>query len=173
MLIKRSGSAKRMATPSTADTKMPTQQPLYRREIELLSQGRSPTEISHLANLLEHAINPLVCMLSGGTLDLSALLIAEETPLVPRAAFIFRSVLTSDQAVIVPNRAQWWYVQNATVGAFALKIRTPSGPLSSPIPPNAAWQLVQCDGKNEILLSPPHIYQRVSSSREWFGPDQK
>jgi hypothetical protein len=92
---------------------------------------------------------------------------------VSSAAFIFRGTLASDQAVIVSNRAQWWYVQNATVGASTLKIRTPSGPLSSPIPANSAWQLVQCDGKNNILLSPPHIYQRAASSREWFEPDRQ
>jgi hypothetical protein len=91
---------------------------------------------------------------------------------VPYAAFIFRGMLTSDQAVVLPNRPQWWYVQNATVGAFTLKIRTPLGPLSSLIPQNSAWQLVRCDGENNISLSPPHAYQRTTTSPEWFGPDQ-
>ena len=126
----------------------------------------------HLANLLEHAINPLICALNGGTLDFSALSTPEEIPLVSYAAFIFRGMLTSDQAIVLPNCPQWWYVQNATVGAFALKIRTPSGSLSSPIPQNSAWQLVRCDGENNISLSPPRIYQRTITSREWLGPDE-
>ena len=117
-----------------------------------MRKGESPTEI-HLADPLEKAVNSLNSSLSGGTLDLSGQSTPEEAPLLGRAAFIFEGMLTSDQIIVVPNRTRWWWVQNATVGAFTLKIRTPSGALSSAISQNSAWQLIQCDGNNNIVLS--------------------
>jgi hypothetical protein len=186
MLVKNSGNAPTRADatnkgpvdktsrPNQADNTPPAkEQALYRKEVELLAQGRSPAEIFHLARLLENAVNPLISTLSGGTLDLSAVSMSEEIPLLGYTAFIFRGVLTSNQIIVVPNRTQWWWVQNATLGAFTLKIRTPSGALSSAIPQNSAWQLVQCDGNNNIVPSPPHIPQMATGAREWIGPDQQ
>jgi hypothetical protein len=126
-----------------------------------------------LARLLEDAANPLISLLSGGTLDLSAVSMREQVPLLGYAAFIFNGTLTYDQIIVMPNRPQWWWVQNATAGPFTLKIRTPSGGLSSAIPQNCAWQLVQCDGNNNILLSPPHIAQIATGAREWIGSNQQ
>jgi hypothetical protein len=188
MLVKHSGNAPTRADarnkgqggtdktnrPNRAENKRPTkEQALYRKEVELLAQGKSPAEIFHLARLLDDAVNPLISMLSGGTLDLSALSMPEETPSFGYTAFIFKGVLTSDQTIVVPNRTQWRWVQNATMGAFTLKIRTPSGALSSAILQNSAWQLVQCDGNNNIVVSPPHIPQMATSARGWTGPDQQ
>ena len=122
---------------------------LHSRKIRLLPQGRSPAEIFHLARLLEDAVNPLISMLSGGTLDLSALSMPEETPLLGCAALIFKGTLTSNQFIVMPNRIQWWSVQNAMAGAFTLEFKTPTGEPSDAIPQNSAWQLVQCDGKTD------------------------
>lgn len=146
---------------------------LHSRKIRLLPQGRSPAEIFHLTRLLEDAVNPLISMLSGGTLDLSALSMPEETPLLGCAALIFKGTLTSNQFIVMPNRIQWWSVQNAMAGAFTLEFKTPTGEPSDAIPQNSAWQLVQCDGKNKITLSPPHILRLVSDAREWVGHDQQ
>ena len=44
---------------------------LYRTEIKLLAQGKSPAEVFKLARLLEDAINPLTSAVTGGTLDFS------------------------------------------------------------------------------------------------------
>jgi hypothetical protein len=160
--------------PSCADSKPPIpERTLYRTDIGLFAAGRSPTEISHLANLLENAINPLISLLTGGTLDLSGQSAPEEAPLLGCAAFIFKGVLTSDQVIVMPNRARWWWVQNAMEGAFTLKFRTPSGALSGAIPQNSAWQLIQCDGNNNIVLSAPHIRPTGACAREWFGTDQE
>lgn len=146
---------------------------LYRTEIELLAQGRSPAEIFHLARLLEDAINPLISAVTGGTLDLSVLSPPGETSGVGYAAFIFNGTLISNQIIMLPNRTQWWWVQNATSGAYALTIKTPSGSASTAIPQNSAWQIVQCDGNNNVVLSPPHIPQMATGAREWIGLDQQ
>ena len=146
----------------------------YHTEIKLLAQGKSPAEIFYLARLLEDAINPLTSTVTGGTLDLSAMSLPPgENPLGSYAALIFNGTLLANQVIIVPNRSQWWWVQNSTAGAFTLKIRTPSGAPSTAIPQNSAWQLVQCDGNNNIVPSPPHTAQISIGAREWIGHDQQ
>jgi hypothetical protein len=171
---KRARRGDKANRPNRAYSKSPTKErALHRRGIEILAQGRSPAEIFHLARLLEDAVNPLISTLSGGRLDLSAASMPEETPLLGYAAFIFNGTLTADQIIVLPNRAQWWWVQNATVGAFTLKIRTPSSALSTAIPQNSAWQLVHCDGNDNIVTSPPHIPKMATGAREWIGLDKK
>ena len=41
------------------------------------------------------------------------------------------------------------------------------------MPQNSAWQLVQCDGNDNILPSPTHHSQTAIGAREWIGPDQQ
>src|SRR5712691_2582733 len=89
---------------------------------------------------------------TGGTLDLSA---AGSNP--PNAAsqaieaiLSFTGTLTSTQAVKVPNLTKWWIVNNATSGAFALQMQTPSG--SAVAVPQGGWALVWCDGANNIKV---------------------
>src|SRR4029077_14706123 len=117
-----------------------------------------------------HAINPLRSLVTGGRLDLSGLLMPEE--LTRYGALTFEGVLTSDQIIVVPNWTQWWWVQNATTGPFALKVRTPLGAPSTALPQGSAWQLVQCDGNDTIVLFPPHI-QRPFGADGWFGPNKE
>jgi hypothetical protein len=148
------------------------EQALYRTEIELFAQGRSPAEMFRLASLLEDAINPLAVWVTGGTLDMSTS--RPDDPLeVVRAAFIFKGTLTSNQIIMFPNRTQWWWVQNATTGPYTLTIKTPSGPPPTAIRQNAAWQLIQCDGNDNIVPSQPHIPQMGSSAREWMGSNRQ
>ena len=122
-----------------------------------------------LADLLDDAINPLRSLVTGGRLDLSAMSMPEE--LIRFAALTFEGVLTCDQIVVVPNRTQWWWVQNGTTGPFALKVTTPLGAPSIAIPQGSAWQLVQCDGNDNIVLSPAHI-QRTFGADGRFGANK-
>jgi hypothetical protein len=143
------------------------------RTIELLAQGKSPAEIFHLARLLEDAINPLIITVTGGTLDLSVVSPPGEASQVPHAALIFNGTLTGKQIIKLPNLAKWWWVQNTTTGAFTLKMQTPSGSLSTAIPQNSGWQLVQCDGDHNIFASPPHTPKMAVGARQWIGRDRQ
>jgi hypothetical protein len=147
----------------------------YRSEIKLFAQGKSPAEVFRLARLLEDAINPLISSVAGGRLDLSQISLpgGDSLGAFGHAALIFIGTLHSDQIIMLPNRAQWWWVQNSTAGAFTLKIKTPSGALSTAIPQNSAWQLVQCDGNDNIVPSSPHASHMAIGAREWIGPDQQ
>lgn len=105
--------------------------------------------------VLEDAIaNALTSTVTGGTLDLSGTPPPAAASQVRYAALIFNGTLGSNQVVQVPNLIKSWWVQNATAGAFTLKIKTPSGSASTAIPQNSGWQLVQCDGANGITVSP-------------------
>jgi hypothetical protein len=133
----------------------------------------SPAEIFHLARLLEDAINPLINTVTGGTLDLSVAALLGEASQLRYPALIFNGTLTSNQIIKVPNLAKLWWVQNATAGAFTLKFQTPSGVLSTAIPQNSGWQLVQCDGNNHIVASPPRTPQMAIGASEWIGPERQ
>ena len=69
---------------------------------------------------------------------------------------IFNGTLGSNQTVKVPNLAKWWWVKNATAGAFTLKIQTPSGSAStSGLPYSCA--------KNSRTLDMPVAHMKVWS----------
>lgn len=105
--------------------------------------------------IFEDAIaNALTSNVTGGTLDLSGSPPPAAASQVRYAALIFAGVLGSNQTIKVPNLTKWWWVNNQTSGAFTLKIQTPSGSVSTAIPQNSGWQLVQCDGNNNIIVSP-------------------
>lgn len=105
--------------------------------------------------IFEDAIaNALSSSVTGGTLDLSGSPPPSAASQVRYAALIFTGTLTGNQTVKVPNLTKWWWVNNQTSGAFTLVIKTPSGSASTAIPQNSGWQLVQCDGSNNIVVSP-------------------
>jgi hypothetical protein len=138
---------------------------------------RVPIELFHLARLLEVAINPRTETVTGGTLDLSCEWPPEEPFLAPYAvgfaSLIFNGPLISNQIIKLPNLTKWWWVQNATWGAFTLRIQTPLGALSTAIPQNSRWHLVHCDGNNNIVVSPLQNPQGTSGARELAGPERE
>ena len=104
--------------------------------------------------IFEDAIaNFLTSSVTGGTLDLSGTPPPAGPSQVRYAALIFTGTLASAQTIKVPNLTKVWWVNNQTSGAFALSMQTPSGtPVA--IPQNSGWQLVICDGANNIIVSP-------------------
>lgn len=105
--------------------------------------------------VFEDAIaNALTSTVTGGTLDLSGSPPPTAPSQVRYAALIFNGTLGSDQTIQVPNLRKFWWVQNATAGAFQLKFKTPSGSATGGIPQNSGWQLIQCDGSNVVTVSP-------------------
>src|ERR1035438_9121927 len=80
--------------------------------------------------IFEDAIaNSLTSTVGGGTLDLSVagvLPLAAANP-VHYAALIFNGTLSSLQIIRVPNLPKFWWVQNATSGAFTLQFETYQG----------------------------------------------
>jgi microcystin-dependent protein len=104
--------------------------------------------------IFEDAIaNALPNSVTGGTLDLSGSP-PPAGPSAARYAFLpFAGTLTANQIVKVPNLTKSWLVKNGTSGAFTLSMQTPSGaPVA--IPQNGGWQLVYCDGNNNIVVWP-------------------
>jgi microcystin-dependent protein len=109
---------------------------------------------SAVFQIFEDAIaNALTSSITGGTLDLSGTPPPAAASQARYAALIFNGALGSNQIVKVPNLTKWWWVNNATSGAFTLTMKTPSG-ASVLIPQNSGWQLVQCDGADAIVVSP-------------------
>src|SRR5262249_5283560 len=104
--------------------------------------------------LADAITNALTSAVTGGTLDLSGSPPPAAASQVRYAGLIFTGTLVSNQTIQVPNLNKWWLVQNATAGAFTLKLKTPSGSASTAIPQNSGWQLVQCDGANNIVVWP-------------------
>jgi microcystin-dependent protein len=109
--------------------------------------------------ILEDAIaNILTSAVTGGTLDLSA----NPPPAGPSAAryagLVFAGTLTQNQIVKVPNLSKFWWVKVQTGGGFTLSMQTPSGtPVVVPSQQGtepASWQLVICDGSNNIFVMP-------------------
>jgi hypothetical protein len=90
----------------------------------------------------------------GGILDLSGSPPPAAASQVRHSAIVFNGTLQSNQIVKVPNLSKFWWISNQTSGAFTLTIKTPSGSASTAIPQNSGWQLVQCDGANNITVSP-------------------
>ena len=110
---------------------------------------------SAVFQILEDAIaNVLTSTVTGGTLDLSGSPPPAAASQVRYAALIFNGTLGSAQSIKVPNLTKFWLVQNATSGAYALTFKTPSGSASTAIPQNSGWQLIECDGADNIVVSP-------------------
>lgn len=105
-------------------------------------------------NFVDAITNTLTNTVTGGTLDLSGSPPPAAASQVHHAGLIFNGLLGSAQTIKVPNFNKWWLVKNATSGAFALTLQTPTGAASSAIPQNSGWQIVQCDGANNILVYP-------------------
>lgn len=104
--------------------------------------------------IFEDAIaNVLVSAVTGGTLDLSGSPPPAAASQVRYAALSFTGVLGSNQIIQVPNLIKFWFVNNATSGAFTLTLKTPSG-AAVVIPQNGAFQTVLCNGGNTILVFP-------------------
>jgi hypothetical protein len=168
-----------VSAPADATTKnaRPADRPKFADRSPSRTEIRSPIKIFHLARLLEDGINPLTETVTGGMLDLSQEWRAEEPSPAHYAsryvALIFNGPLTSNQTIKLPNLTKWWWVQNATWGPFTLKIQTPLGALSTAIPQNSRWQLVHCDGNNNIVVSPLQNPQRTNGAREWAGPERE
>lgn len=105
--------------------------------------------------VIEDAIaNALTSTVTGGTLDLSASPPPAAASQVRYAALIFNGALGSNQIVEVPNLQKFWFVQNGTSAAFTLTFKTPTGTASTAIPQNSGWQVVYCDGANNIVVFP-------------------
>lgn len=138
----------------TADT--------YSGTLGLLLMGTGNDNNSWGANLnsydlqiIEDAIaNALTSVVTGGTLDLSGSPPPAAPSQVRYAALIFSGALASNQIVQVPNLRKFWFVQNATSGAFTLTLKTPTGAASTAIPQNSGWQIVYCDGADGIVVHP-------------------
>jgi hypothetical protein len=113
---------------------------------------------SAVFQILEDAIaNVLTSAITGGTLDLSGSPPPTAASQVHYAALIFSGTLASNQVVRVPNLTKWWWVKNATSGAFTLSLETYASSVAGTpavIPQNSGWQLVQCDGGGNIIVSP-------------------
>ena len=132
-----------------------------------LTEIKSPIESFDLARLLEDGINPLTTWVTGGRLDLS--MSPPGTSHAGYAALIFNGKLTANQTIMLPDRTKWWLVQNATSGAFTLNVKTPLGALSTAIPQNSDWQIVYCDGNNNIVVSSQRTLQTGVRARKWIG----
>lgn len=104
--------------------------------------------------LVDAITNALTNTVTGGTLDLSGSPPPAASSQVRHAGLIFNGTLSSNQTFVVPNFNKWWLVQNSTAGAFTLKFKTPSGTASTAIPQNGGWQVVACDGANNIVVWP-------------------
>lgn len=104
---------------------------------------------SAVFQILEDAIaNALTSTVTGGTLDLSGSPPPAAASQTRYATLVFNGTLGSNQLVKVPNLTKRWQIQNATSGAFALQIQTPSG---SPILiPQGMYCDVWCDGSNNL-----------------------
>jgi hypothetical protein len=110
---------------------------------------------ANVFQIFEDALaNFLISAISGGTLDLSGTPPPAGASQARYAALVFTGALGSDQTLQVPNLTKFWWVNNQTSGAPLLKIKTPSGSLSTAIPQNSGWQLVICDGSNDIIVLP-------------------
>lgn len=117
---------------------------------------------SAVFQILEDAIaNALTSTVTGGTLDLSGTPPPNGPSQVRYAVLVFNGTLASNQILKVPNLRKFWWVQNATSGAFTLTIQTPSGSASTAIPQNSGWQLVLCDGANNIVVLPFNSVQSL------------
>ena len=111
--------------------------------------------IQILEDAIANAAPAATMTVTGGTLDLSTNA-PPAGPSAARYAFLpFTGALTANQIVKVPNLTKSWLVRNATSGSFTLSMQTPSGsPSVIPQLPGGGWQLVYCDGLNNIVVWP-------------------
>lgn len=109
--------------------------------------------IQILEDAIANALPSATATVTGGTLDLS-INAPPAGPSAARYAFLpFTGTLTANQIVKVPNLTKSWLVRNGTSGGFTLSLETPSGTPQT-IPQNNGWQLVTCDGANNIVVWP-------------------
>jgi len=148
--------------------------PLTGERVDDRTEIKSPSNLFYLARLLEDGLNPLTLLLTGGVLDLaSESLPGEGASQVRYAAVIVKGLLMSNQIIRVPNLTNWWWVQNATSGPFSLRMQTPFGPVSTAIPQNRQWQLIRCDGNNNIIVSRQHKLPEQKGAHEWAGLERE
>jgi microcystin-dependent protein len=127
--------------------------------------------------ILEDSIaNVLTTTASAGALGPSNILDLSTSPppagpsAARYAALVFAGAITANQTVKVPNLTKFWWVKNATSGAFTVTMQTPSGSPSSAIPQNSGWQLVHCDGANVIIVEPFNSLQVQMNDRSAAAP---
>jgi microcystin-dependent protein len=107
--------------------------------------------------------NQLVSSATGGTLDLSGTPPPAATSQAHHSALVFNGVLTSNLIVILPNLQKWWWVANATAGAFTLTLQV-SGGGSLVIPQQGAGFFpVRCNGTGALLFAQA-VYMPVDGS---------
>lgn len=98
--------------------------------------------------------NVLTETVTGGSVDLSGSAPPAGPSQTRYAAIIVNGVLGSDQSITVPNLTKFWWVSNQTSGAHNVFFKPSGGSLSTAIPQNSGWQLMQCDGAGHIIVSP-------------------
>lgn len=111
--------------------------------------------------ILEDAIvNTLTSPASAGALGASNILdLTGTNPSAARwANLIFTGAITAAQTIKVPAENKTWLVSNQCTGLFTVNFKTPSGPLSTAVPPGGGFQLVLCDGFN-VFVSPFNFNQ--------------
>jgi len=96
--------------------------------------------------LADAVANPLANSVTGGTLDLSGSPPPAASSQARHSRLLFTGTLTADQTVIVPNLTKWWFVENATSGAFVLLFKTTAGTATQI--PQGTMKIVRCDGSN-------------------------
>jgi hypothetical protein len=69
------------------------------------------------------------------------------------AGFNFTGTLTSLQTVSLPNLSKFWFIRNASTGAFNLTMEVLGQP-ATVIPQNSAWGIGMCDGANNFYYYP-------------------
>jgi microcystin-dependent protein len=90
---------------------------------------------------------------TGGTLDLSGSPPPAASSQVRHSVLAFTGVLTQNQIVVVPNLAKWWWVVNATSGAFTLTMQLPGAASPIVIPQTGGAFLVRANGTGGLILS--------------------
>jgi fibronectin-binding autotransporter adhesin len=121
--------------------------------------------------VFEDAIaNILSSIVTGGTLNLTTN--APPNGASPaRYAFLdFTGALASTESVVVPNLSKMWMVRNRTSGSQSLIMGTPTPSTTATIPQNSGWQVVICDGANNITCFPFNTVQVLMGAGSAAAP---
>jgi microcystin-dependent protein len=113
------------------------------------------------ANLNNSALQPIADALSnqlstavtGGTLDLSGSPPPAASSQARYSAIVFNGALASNQIVVVPNLAKWWWVVNGTSGAFSFTMQLPGAVSPIVIPQTGDAYLVRANGAGVLILT--------------------
>jgi hypothetical protein len=121
--------------------------------------------------VFEDAIaNILSSIVTGGTLNLSTNA-PPNGPSPARFAFLdFTGALAATENVTVPNLSKMWLVRNRTSGAQSLIMGTPTPSTTATIPQNSGWQVVICDGANNITCFPFNTVQALMAGGSAAAP---